>query len=139
MNGGTCVANSDGFTCYCPLGYSGATCAEGNEWIWVELQLVGVLGAFQHYQTQPVSWTIVFTSLYMYRGGFRGSSMGLLEPPFLKLATYQQTLTELADTRSSSLELRSAVQSRQIALDPRMCAPPLKWVSRGVVLGKWVW
>ena len=49
------------------------------------------------------------------RGGFRGSLLGSLEPPFLKLATYQQTLTELADTHSSSLELRSAVQSRQIA------------------------
>ena len=48
------------------------------------------------------------------RGGFRGSSLGSLKPP-LKLATYQQTLTELTDTHSSSLELRSAVQSRQIA------------------------
>ena len=71
-----------------------------------------------------------------HRGGFRGSSLGSLEPPFLKLAMYQQTLTELADKYSSSLELRSAVQSRQI--DPRMYAPPLKWVIRGVVLGKWV-
>ena len=50
-----------------------------------------------------------------YRGGFRGSLLGSLEPPFLKLATYQQTLTELEDTHSSSLELRSAVQSCQIA------------------------
>ena len=49
------------------------------------------------------------------RDGFRGSSLGSLEPPFLKLAMYQQTLTELADTHSSSLELRSAVQSRPIA------------------------
>ena len=49
------------------------------------------------------------------RGGFRGSSLGSLEPPFLKLATYQPTLTELADTHSSRLKLRSAVQSRQIA------------------------
>ena len=49
------------------------------------------------------------------RGGLGGSSLGSLEPPFLKLATYQQTLTELTDTHSSSLELRSAVQSRQIA------------------------
>ena len=47
------------------------------------------------------------------RGGFRGSSLGSLVPPFLKLATYKQTLTELADTHSSSLELGSAVQSRQ--------------------------
>ena len=42
------------------------------------------------------------------RAGFRGSSLGSLEPPF-------QTLTELADTYSLSLKLRSAVQSRQIA------------------------
>ena len=68
------------------------------------------------------------------RGGFRGSSLGSLKPPFLKLAMYQQTLTELADTHSSSLELSSAVQSRKLPkLDPRMCAPPLKWVIRGVV------
>ena len=43
------------------------------------------------------------------KSGFRGSSLGS-RTPLLKLATYQQTLTELADTHSSSLELRSAVQ-----------------------------
>ena len=36
--------------------------------------------------------------MYPSSGGFRGSSLGSVEPPFLKLATYQQTLTELADT-----------------------------------------
>ena len=71
----------------------------------------------------------------MSRGGFRGSSLGLLEPPFLKLATYQQTLTELADTHSSILALKSAVQSRRSPkLDPGICAPLIIWVIRGVVL-----
>ena len=57
-----------------------------------------------------------------------GSLLGSLEPSFLKLATYQQTLTELADTHSSSLELRSHV--RLPKLDPGMCVPPIKWVIR---------
>ena len=64
-------------------------------------------------------WDSDTSSGYLFsiedRGGFRGSSLGSLELPFLKLATHQQTLTELADTHSSSLELRSAVQSRQTA------------------------
>ena len=49
--------------------------------------------------------------MHPFQGRIQSSSLGSLEPPFLKLAT----LTELADTHSSSLELRSAVQSRQIA------------------------
>ena len=35
------------------------------------------------------------------RGGFRGSSLGSLDPPFLKLARYQQALTEFEDPHSS--------------------------------------
>ena len=54
------------------------------------------------------------------RGGFRGSSLGLLEPPFLKLATYLETVTELAGTCFSS-----------------HCSDQLQ--NLGVVLGKWVW
>ena len=46
------------------------------------------------------------------RGRFRGSSLGSLETPFLKLATYQQTLTELADTHSCAVTSDC----------PRMCA-----------------
>ena len=42
----------------------------------------------------------------------RGRFRGFTRTPFLKLATYQQTLTELADTRSLNIVLRSAVQSR---------------------------
>ena len=57
-----------------------------------------------------------------FRGGFRGSSLGSLEPPFLKLATYQQTLTELADTLLSSGQLCSHVRLQE-------CVPrTLKWV-----------
>ena len=47
-------------------------------------------------------------------GGFSGSSLGSLEPPFLKLLLHTNKHTELADIHSS-FELRSAVQSRQIA------------------------
>lgn len=38
MNGGTCMASSNGFLCYCPLGFGGETCAEGNR-VNVESQL----------------------------------------------------------------------------------------------------
>ena len=67
------------------------------------------------------------------RGGFRGSSLGSLEPPFLKLAMYQQTLTEHTLQILSSDQLCSHI--RLPKLDPRKCAR----VIRGVVLGKWVW
>ena len=54
-------------------------------------------------------WSKIWAGGGGCRGGFRGSSLGFLEPPFLKLAIYyHQTLTELA------LEIRSAVQSCQI-------------------------
>ena len=75
----------------------------------------------------------------VHQGQIQGQFDGFTRTPFLKLAMYQQRLTELADTHSSSLELRSAVQSRKIAqTKPKNVCLPLKWVIRGVVLGKWV-
>ena len=86
---------------------------EWEEWEWKCTRREDSKGRreFPFYSSFP----FLLPPSHSLSGGFRGSSLGLLEPLFLKLATYQQTLTELADTHPSSLELRSAVQSRQIA------------------------
>ena len=86
---------------------------EWEEWEWKCTRREDSKGRreFPFYSSFP----FLLPPSHSLSGGFRGSSLGSLEHPFLKLATYQQTLTELADTHPSSLELRSAVQSRQIA------------------------
>ena len=78
------------------------------------------------------------------RGGFRGSS---LEPPFLKLATYPKTLTELADEHTLvSFELSSITSDCLAHYGSRLVV----WLFRGngngcafqemgVTLRKWVW
>lgn len=34
-NGGTCVTETTGYFCYCPLGYGGDTCAMSKELIYL--------------------------------------------------------------------------------------------------------
>ena len=80
-------------------------------------------------------------------GRIQGYRFTWIPPSWSRLATYQQTLAELADEHPLA-QLSCAVMSDCPNLTLAMCALPIKWVVSGVTLGiiimgvafrKWVW